>query len=339
MTQAYISPGHLAATIFQGDFALLSCRYYLLLCLYFYYYLYYYFFHYFYYYYYFRAIHYLMSYSSETRSDHFRGRGILKKKGIAPLVGDRVIYMLTEHGEGMVDELLPRESELIRPQVANVKLAVLLFSVREPDMNLNLLDKFLVHIEHSGLETLIVLTKQDLADDNGEATQYVKELYERVGYEVMVTSSLTGAGSEELRKRLAGIISVFSGQSGVGKSTLLNRLVPGLKLETGEISMRLGRGRHTTRHVELMDIGEGGFVADTPGFSQLDFLELGVEELSTCFREFAEYAGDCKFRGCTHLHEPGCRVIEAWKAGVIADSRYEHYKLFFNEMKDKKRRY
>lgn len=277
--------------------------------------------------------------ATEEDSVQCRGRGILKKKGIAPLVGDRVIYMLTEHGEGMVDELLPRESELIRPPVANVSLAVLLFSVREPDMNLNLLDKFLVHIEHSGLEPLIVLTKQDLANDDGEATKYVKELYEDIGYEVMVTSSLTGAGSDELRERLTGGISVFAGQSGVGKSTLLNRIVPGLKLETGEISLRLGRGRHTTRHVELMDIGGGGFVADTPGFSQLDFLELGVEELSTCFREFANYAGDCKFRGCSHQHEPGCRVIEAWKAGTIADSRYEHYKLFFNEMKDKKRRY
>lgn len=276
---------------------------------------------------------------TEEEAVQCRGRGILKKKGTSPLVGDRIIYILTENGEGMVDEILPRESELIRPPVANVKLAVLLFSVREPDMNLNLLDKFLVHIEHSGLEPLIVLTKQDLAEDDGQATAQVKELYEKVGYEVLVTSSLNGSGSEELRTRLAGVISVFSGQSGVGKSTLLNRLVPSLELETGEISMRLGRGRHTTRHVELIDIGSGGFVADTPGFSQLDFLELGVEELSVCFREFASYAESCKFRGCSHLHEPGCKVIEAWQAGEIADSRYEHYKLFYNETKDKKRRY
>lgn len=277
--------------------------------------------------------------ATEEEAVQCRGRGILKKKGTAPLVGERIVYVLTENGEGMVDELLPRESELVRPPVANVKLAVLLFSVREPDMNLNLLDKFLVHIEHSGLDTLIVLTKQDLEEEDGQTTEAVKALYERIGYEVMVTSSLNGTGAEELRERLAGIISVFSGQSGVGKSTLLNRLVPELELETGEISLRLGRGRHTTRHVELMDIGGGGFVADTPGFSQLDFLELGVEELSTCFREFAAYAENCKFRGCSHLHEPGCKVIEAWKAGEIADSRYGHYKLFFNEMKDKKRRY
>lgn len=206
-------------------------------------------------------------------------------------------------------------------------------------MNLNLLDKFLVHIEHAGLETLIVLTKQDLAAGDDEATAKVKEMYEKIGYEVLVTSSFTGTGSQEVRERLAGGISVFAGQSGVGKSTLLNRLVPGLLLETGEISLRLGRGRHTTRHVELLDIGDGGFVADTPGFSQLDFLELGVEELSTCFREFALYAEHCKFRGCSHLHEPDCKVVEALQNGEIAESRYEHYKLFFNEMKEKKRRY
>ncbi|SET36470.1 ribosome small subunit-dependent GTPase A [Paenibacillus sp. NFR01] len=268
-----------------------------------------------------------------------RGRGILKKKGHTPLVGDRIMYSLTENNEGTVDEILPRESELIRPPVANVKLAVLLFSVREPDMNLSLLDKFLVHIEHSGLDTLIVLTKQDLEEDEGRTVEQVKSLYEQIGYEVMVTSSLTGSGSDELHKRLAGSISVFSGQSGVGKSTLLNRLIPGLELETGEISLRLGRGRHTTRHVELLDIGGGGFVADTPGFSQLDFLELGVEELSVCFREFSAYAEECKFRGCSHLHEPGCKVIEAKEAGEIAESRYEHYKQFYTEMKEKKRRY
>ncbi|WP_379133505.1 ribosome small subunit-dependent GTPase A [Paenibacillus sp. sgz500958] len=268
-----------------------------------------------------------------------RARGIFKKRGESPLVGDKVVYVLTENGEGMVDEIMPRFSELIRPQVANVSLAVLLFSIREPDMNLNLLDKFLVHIEHSGIDTLIVLTKQDLAEADQDNTNRVKEMYEKIGYEVIVTSSMTGAGSEELRKRLSGKISVFSGQSGVGKSTLLNRIVPGLLLETGEISLRLGRGRHTTRHVELMDIGENGFVADTPGFSQLDFLELGVEELSSCFREFTSYAENCKFRGCSHLHEPGCRVIEALQSGDIIESRYEHYKLFYNEMKDKKRRY
>lgn len=272
-----------------------------------------------------------------------RGRGIFKKKGISPLVGDRVMYSPTENGEGMVDEILPRITELIRPPIANARLAVLLFSLKEPDLNLQLLDKFLVHIEHEGLEALICLTKEDLLDAEKEDTVSITEqaarLYEQIGYEVFITSSLTGKGTEAVKSRLAGEISVLSGQSGVGKSTLLNAMFPGLSLETSEISMKLGRGRHTTRHVELIELENGGYVADTPGFSQLDFLELGVEELSTCFREFREPSEGCKFRGCTHLHEPGCKVREAVDDGAIAAGRYEHYVQFYEEMKDKKRRY
>lgn len=249
------------------------------------------------------------------------------------------MYSLTENGEGTVDEILPRSSQLIRPPVANVDLAVLLFSVKEPDLSLHLLDKFLVHIEHEGLEALICLTKQDLVDASDDVLEQVKRQYEEIGYEVLITSSLQGIGTEEVKKRLAGRISVFSGQSGVGKSSLLNALMPGLSLETSEISLRLGRGRHTTRHVELIELDNGGYVADTPGFSQLDFLELGVEELSTCFREFAPYAAECKFRGCSHLHEPGCRVVQAKEDGIILASRYEHYVEFYTEMKEKKRRY
>ncbi|USB34615.1 ribosome small subunit-dependent GTPase A [Paenibacillus sp. YPG26] len=271
-----------------------------------------------------------------------RGRGVFKKRGITPLVGDRVIFEPTENGEGTVTEILPRVSELIRPPVANARLAVLLFSLREPDMNLQLLDKFLVHIENEGLDTLICLTKRDLLDDSDtadELTRQVSDLYSSIGYEVIVTSSHTGAGTDEVLKRLAGEISVFSGQSGVGKSSLLNAMLPGLGLETSAISLRLGRGKHTTRHVELIELENGGYVADTPGFSQLDFLELGVEQLSDCFREFALLSSDCKFRGCSHLHEPGCQVRAALEDGKIAASRYEHYVQFYEEMKDKKRRY
>ncbi|GAB6929748.1 ribosome small subunit-dependent GTPase A [Paenibacillus sp. JCM 10914] len=277
--------------------------------------------------------------SGEDPAVQCRARGIFKKKGISPLVGDHVMYSLTENGEGTVEELLPRSSELIRPPVANVDLAVLLFSVKEPDLNLLLLDKFLVHIEHAGLESLICLTKQDLADASDDSMEQVKQIYEAIGYEVMITSSLEGLGTADVKNRLAKHISVFSGQSGVGKSSLLNAIMPGLSLETSEISIRLGRGRHTTRHVELIELDNGGYVLDTPGFSQLDFLELGVEELSSCFREFAPYAAECKFRGCSHLHEPGCQVLKAKDDGIIQDSRYEHYVGFFTEMKEKKRRY
>lgn len=270
-----------------------------------------------------------------------RARGIFKKRGESPLVGDRVKFTLTENGEGTVDEILKRDSELVRPPVANVSLAVLLFSVKEPDLNLTLMDKFLVHIEHAGLDTVICLTKRDLlAGEKPDASlEQVRRLYEKAGYEVLITSSKTGLGTERVKELLAGRISVFSGQSGVGKSSMLNALKPGLALETSAISSKLGRGRHTTRHVELIPLDNGGLVADTPGFSQLDFLELGVEELSTCFREFVSYAAECKFRGCTHTHEPGCKVTEAVEAGDIARSRYENYVQFFEEMKEKKRRY
>jgi len=292
-------------------------------------------------YYYVKPLENGMAASGDGDAIQCRARGIFKKKGVTPLVGDHILYSHTENGEGVVDEILPRRSELIRPPVANVDLAVLVFSVREPDLNLQLLDKFLVHIEHAGLETVICLTKQDLLAEGSaeDPVALVQALYENIGYQVIVSSSRLGLGTELLTERLKGQISVFSGQSGVGKSSLLNRLVPGLELETSAISMKLGRGKHTTRHVELIELPSGGFVADTPGFSQLDFLELGVEELSTCFREFASLAEACKFRGCSHTHEPGCKVREAAENGGIAASRYEHYVQFLTEMKDKKRRY
>ncbi|WP_019639078.1 ribosome small subunit-dependent GTPase A [Paenibacillus fonticola] len=282
--------------------------------------------------------------SAEENILQCRGRGIFKKKGITPLVGDHVLYTPTENGEGTVDEILPRVTELIRPPIANARLAVLLFSLKEPNFNLQLLDKFLVHIEHAGLRPLICLTKEDLLDEpenepDRDLTKQVVGLYEKVGYEVIVTSSLAGTGITAVKARLAGEISVFAGQSGVGKSSLLNAMLPGLSLETSEISTKLGRGRHTTRHVELIPLDNGGYVADTPGFSQLDFLELGVEELASCFIEFNDYAERCKFRGCSHLHEPGCHVRAAVEEGEITASRYEHYMQFYEEMKDKKRRY
>ncbi|TYP72656.1 ribosome small subunit-dependent GTPase A [Paenibacillus methanolicus] len=273
-----------------------------------------------------------------------RARGIFKKRGESPLVGDRVRYGTTENGEGTVDAILPRSSELVRPQVANIDLAVLVFSVTEPTLNLQLLDKFLVHIEHAGIPTALCLSKADLAEEGPDseeaqiAMDAVKRIYEPLGYAVYTTSSRQNGGIESLRDRLQGHLAVFAGQSGVGKSSLLNALVPGLELETSAISNRLGRGKHTTRHVELIQVG-GGFVADTPGFSQLDFVELGIEELGSCFKEMRELAGSCKFRGCTHIHEPECAVRDALAEGKIESTRYEHYKLFMAEMKEKKRRY
>lgn len=273
-----------------------------------------------------------------------RARGVFKNKGISPLVGDEVMFSLTENGEGTVEEILPRTSELIRPPVANVDLAILVFSVTEPSLNLQLLDKFLVHIEHAGIPAVLCLSKQDLENDGLEteeaqaAAASVQRIYRKLGYEVFGTSSRLGEGVDSLHERLKGHVAVFAGQSGVGKSSLLNAIVPGLELETNAISNRLGRGKHTTRHVELIEIG-GGLVADTPGFSQLDFTELGIEDLGYCFVEMRELSPECKFRGCTHVHEPGCAVLAAVEAGDIEPSRHEHYLLFMAEMKEKKRRY
>ncbi|RJE90552.1 ribosome small subunit-dependent GTPase A [Paenibacillus sp. 1011MAR3C5] len=282
--------------------------------------------------------------SPDSQTVQCRARGVFKKRGLTPLVGDEVRFSLTENGEGTVEELLPRSSELIRPPVANIDLAILVFSVTEPVLNLQLLDKFLVHIEHAGIPAVLCLSKQDLETEGGfaeeaaSAASAVNRIYRKLGYEVYGTSSRKGAGIQELKERLRGHLAVFAGQSGVGKSSLLNALVPGLTLETNEISNRLGRGKHTTRHVELINVA-GGYVADTPGFSQLDFGELGIDDLSYCFIEMRELSPDCKFRGCTHVHEPGCAVLAALEAGEIEQSRYDHYVLFLTEMKEMKRRY
>ncbi|MDF2838024.1 MAG: ribosome small subunit-dependent GTPase [Paenibacillus sp.] len=282
--------------------------------------------------------------ASSDETVQCRARGVFKKRGLTPLVGDRVAYVLTENGEGTVTELRERSSELIRPPVANIDLAILVFSVTEPALNLQLLDKFLVHIEHAGIEAVLCLSKRDLeaegemTEEAAEAASSVQRIYPKLGYEVFGTSSRKNSGTRELRERLQGHLAVFAGQSGVGKSSLLNAIVPGLTLSTNEISNRLGRGKHTTRHVELVDIG-GAYVADTPGFSQLDFGELGIEDLGYCFVEMRELSPSCKFRGCTHVHEPGCAVLAALEAGDIIRSRYDHYLLFLEEMKDIKRRY
>lgn len=279
-----------------------------------------------------------------------RARGIFKKRGETPLVGDRVRYEVTENGEGMVTNLHPRSSELIRPPIANVDLAVLVFSVDEPHLSLQLLDKFLVHTERAGLESIICFTKQDLAgetdkgiespeSDDGPLEQY-KRMYEQIGYDVYITSAKEGWGLQSVMERLVGKISVFAGQSGVGKSSLLNALIPGLQLETSPISLKLGRGKHTTRHVELIPLQGGGVVADTPGFSQLDFADIEAVELSDCFVEFVSYARECRFRGCLHKNEPDCQVVSAVQSEKILRSRYEHYLQFMDEINtNAKRRY
>jgi ribosome biogenesis GTPase len=243
-----------------------------------------------------------------------------------------------------VNEIEPRTSELIRPPIANMELALLAFSVVEPDLNVQLLDKFLVHVEHAGLTPVICFTKLDLLEeaDDGELAAEVERaaaLYRGIGYEVLATSSKWGEGIEPVAARLAGRLTVIAGQSGVGKSSLLNALIPGLRLETNAISHKLGRGKHTTRHVELLPLPSGGWVADTPGFSQLDFAGIEAEALGACFREFGGLAERCKFRGCLHLREPDCAVRSAAARGEVAATRYEHYVQFLQMIRERPRRY
>lgn len=266
-----------------------------------------------------------------------RARGVFKKKGINPLVGDQVSYTPIGSKEGVLEEIKPRQVELVRPPIANVDQALMVFSVKEPDLNLWLLDRIIVHMERAGLPGAIVLSKIDLLVTPLEYKHSV-DVYQQMNYPVFTVSSRTGKGIDHVRRYLDGKLSVVTGQSGVGKSTLLNTLSPDLNLKSGEISQKLGRGRHTTRHVELIRMADRTYVADTPGFSQLDFGLMEPKELSHCFREIRERASQCLYRGCLHEKEEGCAVYSAVQEGKIAHWRYEHYLEFLAELKDNKER-
>ncbi len=268
-----------------------------------------------------------------------RGRGNFRKKKVSPLVGDQVKFEAENRTDGYILEVLERKNELIRPPIANVDQAILVFSALEPDFSPLLLDRFLVQIEANHLDTIIVISKVDLLDKKAQQTlNHYKELYESIGYPVIYTSTKADGTVDELLPLIKGKVSVIAGQSGVGKSSLLNYMKPELELETSEISTHLGRGKHTTRHVELLPIS-GGLVADTPGFSSLDFTNLEADELSFCFPEFAARSGECKFRGCMHISEPKCAVKQDVEAGMISSERLQHYYLFLEEIKNQKRRY
>ncbi|MET3682089.1 ribosome biogenesis GTPase [Alkalibacillus flavidus] len=268
-----------------------------------------------------------------------KGRGVFRKQKITPLVGDYVDITLEEDETGTVTDVLPRDHELIRPPVANVDQAIIVTSMIEPEFNPLLLDRFLVLVEHKQLDALIVLTKDDLIDDETrKRIDYYRSVYEAIGYDVIQTSQETADLTEQLKPYLRDKTSVIAGQSGVGKSTLLNRLDDTLNIETNDISQSLGRGKHTTRHVELYQLG-GGLVADTPGFSALDFDELALEDLRHCFPDLMAFEEGCKFRGCYHINEPKCAVKQAVDDGDIAPFRYTHYQQFYDEINQRKPRY
>ncbi|PTY83268.1 ribosome small subunit-dependent GTPase A, partial [Heyndrickxia sporothermodurans] len=242
--------------------------------------------------------------------------------------------------EGYIMEVKERINELIRPPIANVDQAILIFSAKEPDFSSTLLDRFLVIIESNDINPIICLTKLDLLTDEEKThlMNFVND-YEKIGYQIILSSSKTKEGINELLPYLDGKISVFAGQSGVGKSSLLNAINPELALKTSHISSHLGRGKHTTRHVELIEINNSGLVADTPGFSALEFDELEAENLSNCFPEMAQRSSECKFRGCLHVNEPKCAIKNALENNEIADYRYHHYLQFLQEIRERKPRY
>ncbi|KKB43962.1 ribosome small subunit-dependent GTPase A [Bacillus thermotolerans] len=268
-----------------------------------------------------------------------RGRGVFRKRKVSPLVGDYVEYQAENELEGYILAIDERENELIRPPIANVDQVILVFSAVRPDFSTALLDRFLVLVESKNIEPLICITKTDLLSKEEEDVihQYAEQ-YRSIGYPVILTSLNKEEAIGELRSCLKGRTSVFAGQSGVGKSSLLNALKPELELKTNDISDSLGRGKHTTRHVELINV-EDGLVADTPGFSSLELTEIEAEELAGCFPEMVEQSDACKFRGCLHVNEPKCAVKGAVESGSIPSYRYEHYLQFMDEIKERKPRY
>lgn len=269
-----------------------------------------------------------------------RGRGVFRKNKITPLVGDDVVYQADNDKEGYILEIKDRFNELVRPPISNVDQAVLVFSAKEPTFSTSLLDRFLVLVEAGGIRPIICITKMDLVDDDAlkERIHQYAEDYRNIGYSVYMTSMKNGSGIEDIVSHFQDKITVFAGQSGVGKSSLLNAISPELELKTAGISAHLGRGKHTTRHVELIDIN-GGLVADTPGFSSLEFAGIEAEDLGSAFLEISDKSAECKFRGCLHMKEPNCAVKRAVENGEIAQYRYDHYVEFLTEIKDRKPRY
>lgn len=268
-----------------------------------------------------------------------RGRGVFRNRGESPLVGDIVDFTKDGKSDGTVTKIHPRKNALVRPPIANVDQAILVFSVKEPAFNTILLDRFLVVLESFNVQPIICLTKMDLLNDDElqDLQRYIQD-YEEIGYTVLQTFKDDATLVETIQPFLENNVTVLAGQSGVGKSTMLNTLLPQLNLKTGEISQSLGRGKHTTRHVELIEVCNG-LLADTPGFSSFDFDTIEKEELTNCFPEFVRLSNDCKFRGCVHTNEPKCAIKKALEQGVVKQYRYDHYEQFLNEIIDRKPRY
>jgi len=258
-------------------------------------------------------------------------RGRFKMQGIRPLVGDIIEYTPDGFGSGLVENILHRRNQLTKPSVANVDQVMVVATIKEPETPLGILDRILVLAEKAGIEIVVVFNKVDILETKEEKKKFqeIKNIYARI-YPTICTSAKKGTGLKEFKEFLKNKVSVMAGLSGVGKSSLLNAVNPGLKLRTGEVS-RMGRGRHTTTYSELLEFDFGGFVADTPGFSSLEIKDISEEELKNYFPEFAEYQ-KCLFSDCLHLSEPGCAVRYAAEQGLIAPSRYRSYRDILKEI-------
>ncbi|MDE7016449.1 MAG: ribosome small subunit-dependent GTPase A, partial [Lachnospiraceae bacterium] len=266
-----------------------------------------------------------------------RAKGIFRNVNLKPLVGDdvRIDVLSEEDKEGNVVEILPRKNELIRPAVANIDQALVIFAIVKPNPNFNLLDRFLIKMEQQKLPSIICFNKQDIASK--EEKEALRSAYESCGYQTLFVSALEREGMEALRGTLAGKTTAVAGPSGVGKSTIINCLHPEAKMETGSISRKIERGRHTTRHSEIIALGEDTYIMDTPGFTSLSITEIPKEELGIYYPEFRQYEPSCRFSGCAHISEPGCGVKAAVENGSISRVRYENYKILYQELKEKKR--
>ncbi len=266
-----------------------------------------------------------------------KAKGIFRNRNIKPLVGDDVDIEIIdrENAVGNIVSILPRYSELIRPAAANVDQAVILFAAASPKPNLNLLDRFLILMEKRRLETVICFNKADLIPE--DELEALCGIYRRAGYPIYSISLKTGQGTEELKGVFKDKTTVLAGPSGVGKSSLMNFMKPEAGCEVGAVSEKIKRGRHTTRHSELMYIEGNTYIMDTPGFSSLYITDIEEKELKDYFREFAEYEGTCRFQGCIHINEPECAVKAAVGDGRISEERYLNYKRIYEEIKDRRK--
>lgn len=266
-----------------------------------------------------------------------KAKGIFRKDNQKPLVGDDVEIQILDEKEklGNIDRLLPRKSEIIRPAVANIDQALVIFAAARPQPNFNLLDRFLIMMQQQDIPCVICFNKEDLDEDHSAET-YAR-IYRSCGYEVICVSARTGKGIDELRSILAGKTTTVAGPSGVGKSSIINCLQSDIIMETGDISAKIERGKHTTRHSEIIPLQESTYILDTPGFSSLGLFDIEKEELAGYYPEFNVYEKYCRFGGCAHINEPVCGVREALAEGRINPLRYENYKLLYEELKSRKK--